>query len=208
MISRITSRILPIVEEWRSRLLSKVYTILYIDALFYKVKEEGRVRSKAVYVVVGINDEGVKEILGFWIDETESTSFWYKVLNDLKSRGVEDVLIVSVDNLKGIEKAIKGVYPKAEVQKCVVHQIRNSLKNIPWKEKKEMAKDLKKIYQSPTEELAKEEFEGFKEKWGNRYGYVVRSWEENWEGLMSYYKYPYEMRKLIYTTNIIESVNG
>jgi len=145
LISRITSRILPIAEEWRSRPLSKVYTILYIDALFYKVKEEGRVRSKAVYVVVGINDEGVKEILGFWIDETESTSFWYKVLNDLKSRGVEDVLIVSVDNLKGIEKAIKGVYPKAEVQKCVVHQIRNSLKNIPWKEKKEMAKDLKKI---------------------------------------------------------------
>jgi len=208
LISRITNRIMPMVEEWRSRPLSRVYAIVYIDCLFYKVREEGQVKTKAVYVVLGINENGEKEILGFWINATESASFWYKVLNDLKSRGVEDMLIVSVDNLKGIDKAIKGVYPKAEIQKCVVHQVRSSLKHIPWKEKKEFANDLKGVYKSETEELARERFEGFKEKWGEKYWYVIKSWEENWQELMEYYRYPHEMRRLIYTTNAIESLNS
>ena len=208
LISKLTERITPKIEEWQSRPLESIYVILFIDCIFYKVREDGRVKDKAVYVIVGVNREGKKELLGFWISETESASFWFKVLNDLKSRGVKDVLIFSVDGLSGISKAIKGAYPQAEVQKCIVHQIRNSLRYVSWKDKREVASDLREIYGAPTLEKAEFKMEEFEKKWGSRYPHIVRSWRNNWEELMTYFKYPFEMRKLMYTTNIIESVNS
>jgi len=208
LISKITDRLTPKIEEWQSRPLERIYVILYIDCIFYKVRQDGKVVDKAVYVVIGVNKEGRKELLGFWINETESASFWFKVLNDLKSRGVKDVLIFSVDNLSGIGKAIKGVYPQAEIQKCVVHQIRNSLRYVSWKDKKELSSDLKKVYGAATLEEAELRMDEFEEKWGNKYPHVIKSWRTNWEELMAYFKYPLELRKLMYTTNIIESVNS
>jgi transposase-like protein len=208
LISKITDRLTPRIEEWQSRPLERIYVILYIDCIFYKVRQDGKVVDKAVYVVIGVNREGRKELLGFWINETESASFWFKVLNDLKSRGVKDVLIFSVDNLSGIGKAIKGVYPRAEIQKCVVHQIRNSLRYVSWKDKKELSLDLKKVYGAATLEEAELRIDKFEEKWGNKYPHVIKSWRTNWEELMAYFKYPFELRKLMYTTNIIESVNS
>ena len=208
LISKITDRLTPRIEEWQSRPLERIYVIIYIDCIFYKVRQDGKVVDKAVYVVIGVNREGRKELLGFWINETESASFWFKVLNDLKSRGVKDVLIFSVDNLSGIGKAIKGVYPQAEIQKCVVHQIRNSLRYVSWKDKKELSSDLKKVYGAATLEEAELRMDEFEEKWGNKYPHVIKSWRTNWEELMAYFKYPLELRKLMYTTNIIESVNS
>ncbi|WP_163329560.1 IS256 family transposase [Desulfurobacterium thermolithotrophum] len=208
LISKITDKLTPRIEEWQSRPLERIYVILYIDCIFYKVRQDGKVVDKAVYVVIGINKEGRKELLGFWINETESASFWFKVLNDIKSRGVKDVLIFSVDNLSGIEKAIKGVYPQAEIQKCVVHQIRNSLRYVSWKDKKGLSSDLKKVYGAATLEEAELRMDEFEEKWGNKYPHVIKSWRTNWEELMAYFKYPLELRKLMYTTNIIESVNS
>ncbi len=208
LISKLTERILPRIEEWQSRSLESVYVILFVDCIFYKVREDGRVKDKAVYVIIGINREGKKEVLGFWISETESSSFWFKVFNDLKSRGVRDVLIFSVDGVVGIGKAIKGVYPQAEVQRCVVHQIRNSLKYVSWKDKKEVSTDLRKVYGASTLEEALLMMDEFEQKWGRKYPHVVRSWRNNWDELMTYFRYPFEMRKLMYTTNIIESVNS
>ena len=208
LISKITDRLTPKIEEWQSRPLERTYVILYIDCIFYKVRQDGKVIDKAVYVIIGINREGRKELLGFWINKTESASFWFKVFNDLKSRGVEDVLIFSVDNLSGIGKAIKGVYPQAEVQKCVVHQIRNSLRYVSWKDKKELSSDLKKVYGAATLEEAELRMDEFEEKWENKYPHVIKSWRTNWEELMTYFKYPFELRKLMYTTNTIESVNS
>ncbi|GAB6075251.1 IS256 family transposase [Desulfurobacterium crinifex] len=208
LISKITDRLTPRIEEWQSRPLERIYVILYIDCIFCKVRQDGKVVDKAVYVVIGVNKEGRKELLGFWINESESASFWFKVLNDLKSRGVKDVLIFSVDNLSGIEKAIKGVYPQAEIQKCVVHQIRNSLRYVSWKDKKGLSSDLKKVYGAATLEEAELRMDEFEEKWGNKYPHVIKSWRTNWEELMAYFKYPLELRKLMYTTNIIESVNS
>jgi len=208
LISKITDRLLPKIEEWLSRTLDKIYAVIYIDGIVYKVKQEGKVVQKVVNVVIGINTEGKKELLGFWISETESASFWLKVLNDIKSRGVEDVLIFSVDGLSGISKAIHNVYPKADIQKCIVHQVRNSLKYVPWKDRKQVAKDLKEVYQAPTVELARVKLEEFKEKWSEKYPHIAISWETNWDELMTYFDYPEEIRKLLYTTNIIESVNS
>ena len=208
LISRITERLEPRIKEWQNRPLEKVYVILFIDCIFYKVRDNGKVKDKAIYVVAGINREGKKEVLGFWISETESASFWINVLNDLKARGVEDVLIFSVDNLSGISKAIKAVYPKAEIQKCVVHQIRNSLKYVSWKDRKEVANDLKKIYQAATLDEAEYQLEEFEKKWVSKYPHVVKSWRTNWEELTTYFRYPYEIRKIMYTTNIIESINS
>jgi len=208
LISKLTERILPRIEEWQSRPLEKVYVILFVDCIFYKVREEGRVKDKAIYVIIGITREGKKEILGFWISETESSSFWFKVFNDLKSRGVRDVLIFSVDGVAGIDKAIKGVYPQAEIQRCVVHQIRNSLKYVSWKDKREVSADLRGVYGASTLEEALLRMDEFEQKWGRKYPHVVRSWRNNWDELMTYFRYPFEMRKLMYTTNIIESVNS
>lgn len=208
LISKITDRLIPKIEEWQNRPLEKVYPIIFMDSIFFKVKQEGKVVQKAVNVVIGINKEGYKDILGFWISETESAAFWLKILNDLKSRGVEDVLIFSVDGLTGMSKAILNVYPKAYIQRCIVHQVRNSLRYVSWKEKKQIAKDLKRIYQAATREEAEIRLEEFEEKWSDKYPHIGRSWRANWEELMAFFEFPVEIRKVLYTTNIIESVNS
>ena len=208
LISKITDRLLPKIEEWQNRPLDSVYPVIYTDSIFYKLRQEGKVAQKAVNVVIGINKDGYKELLGFWLSETESASYWLKVLNDLKSRGVEDVLIFSVDGLAGINKAINNVYPQADIQRCIVHQVRNSLKYVPWKERKQVANDLKLIYQASTIEEAKIRLDEFEDKWADKYPHIGRSWRANWDELMTYFDYPVEIRKLLYTTNIIESVNS
>jgi len=208
LISRITDRLLPKIEEWQNRPLDRIYPVIYTDGIFYKVRQDGKVVQKAVNVVIGINRDGYKELLGFWISETESASYWLKVLNELKSRGVEDVLIFSVDGLAGISKAIKNVYPQADIQRCIVHQVRNSLRYVPWKERKQVANDLKQIYQASTIEQARLKLEEFEERWSDKYPHIGRSWRANWDELMTYFEYPVEIRKLLYTTNIIESVNS
>jgi len=208
LISKITDRILPKIKEWQARPLKDKYFLLWIDCIFYHIREEGQVKKKAIYVVIGIDLEGYKEILGFWIDGTESSRFWLGVLNDLKARGVKDVFIFSIDGLSGLEKAIEAAFPRAEIQRCVVHQIRNSLRYVSWKDRRELARDLKKVYGAPTLEVARQEFEGFSAKWGEKYPHVVRSWETNWELLTTFFKYPVEIRRVMYTTNIIESVNS
>ena len=208
LISRITDRILPRIKEWQARPLKEKYFLLWIDCIFYNIREDGQVRKKAIYVVIGIDLEGYKEILGFWIDGTESSRFWLGVLNDLKARGVRDVFIFSVDGLTGLDRAIEAAFPKADIQRCVVHQIRNSLRYVSWKDKRELARDLKKVYGAPTLEVAEREFEDFSAKWGEKYPHVVKSWEANWEALTTFFKYPEEIRRVMYTTNIIESVNS
>jgi putative transposase len=208
LISRLTDRILPRLEEWQSRPLKEVYSVLWLDCIFYKVREEGKVINKAVYVVIGLGIDGRKEILGFWISARESSGFWLGVLNDLKSRGVRDVFIFSVDGLRGLEEAIRASYPDSDIQRCVIHQIRNSLRYVSWREKKELSKDLKGVYKAGTIEEASGAMEGFEEKWGNKYPHIIKSWRENWESLMTYFRYPVEIRKLVYTTNLIESVNS
>ena len=208
LISRLTDRIVPRLKEWQQRPLEEVYAIIWFDCIFYSVREEGRVQKKAIYVVIGLRLDGKRELLGFWIDRTESKGFWLGVLNDLKSRGVKDVLIFSVDGLTGIEEAIGAVYPKADVQRCVVHQIRNSLRYVSWKDRRELTKDLKKVYGASTLEEAELEMDRFEGKWLSRYPHVIKSWRSNWDTLTSFFRYPVEIRKIMYTTNIIESVNS
>lgn len=203
-VSRVTDKILPMVTEWQSRPLDRVYPIVFLDAIHFKVRKENRIINKAAYSVLGINLEGIKEILGIWIGENESASFWLGVCNDLKNRGVEDILIACKDGLSGFSGAINTVFPRTEIQLCVIHQIRNSLRYVPYKEQKELMVDLKKVYQALTIEEAEMAFETFKEKWGKKYPIIIRSWEANWAELTTYFKYPYELRKTIYTTNIIE----
>ena len=202
LVSRITDKIMPVISEWQNRPLDTVYPVVFLDALYFKVRKENRIISKAAYSALGINMEGQKEILGIWIGESES--FWLGVCNELKNRGVEDILIACKDGLKGFSEAINTVYPQTEIQLCVIHQIRNSLKYVPHKERKLLMNDLKEVYQAISLEEAELAFEEFKDKWGNKYQTIIKSWERNWDELTSYFKYPHEMRKLIYTTNIVE----
>lgn len=204
MVSKITDKILPTITEWQSRPLDRIYPIVYLDAIHFKVRKENRIINKAAYSVLGINIEGYKDILGIWVGESESASFWLGVCNDLKNRGVEDILIACKDGLSGFSDAINTVFPKTEIQLCVIHQIRNSLKYVPYKQQREFMKDLKKVYQALTLESAELAFEQFKEKWGKRHPVIIRSWEKNWTELTAYFKYPYEIRRIIYTTNTIE----
>ncbi len=208
LISRLTDRILPRLEEWQKRPLQAVYSAIWFDCIFYSVREEGRVQKKAIYVVIGLGLDGRRELLGFWIASTESKGFWLGVLNDLKSRGVRDVFIFSVDGLSGIEDAIGACYPRADVQRCVVHQIRNSLRYVSWKERKELARDLKLVYGASTVDEASLQMDRFEEKWSVRYPHVVKSWRVNWGSLTRYFDYPVEIRRMLYTTNIVESVNS
>jgi transposase-like protein len=205
MVSKITDKILPMITEWQSRPLDRVYPIVFLDAIHFKVRKEGKIVNKAAYSVLGINIEGYKEILGIWIGENESAKFWLGVCNDLKNRGVEDILIACKDGLSGFSEAINTVFPKTEIQLCVIHQIRNSLKYVPHKEQKELMADLKKVYQALTIEEAELAFEEFKDKWGKKHPLIIRSWENNWIELTAYFNYPQEIRKIIYTTNMIEA---
>lgn len=204
LISNITDKLLPVIKEWQNRPLQSVYAVVFMDAIHYKVRQDGQVVSKAAYMVVGIDLEGCKDVLGIWIGENESSKFWLTVLNELKSRGVEDILIACVDNLKGFSEAIAACYPKTDIQKCVVHQIRNSLKYVSYKDYKAVTAALKPIYRASTEEAGRAELDRFEEAWGTKYPMVVRSWRTNWDELSTFFRYPAEMRKLIYTTNLIE----
>lgn len=206
-VSNITERIMDLAKEWQQRSLESVYFAVWMDGIVLKIREDGKVTNKCIYIVIGLTNEGKKEVLGFWIAKTESASFWMTVLTDLKARGVEDILIACTDNLKGFTQAIKGVFPEAVTQLCIVHQIRNSCKFIAYKDRKEFCDDLKKVYTAINKQIALEEFETFKKKWQSKYKYAITSWEENWDNLTNYFEYPLELRKIIYTTNTIENLN-
>lgn len=203
-ISAVTDKLLPVITEWRSRPLEAIYPILFLDGMYFKSRENGKVVTKVIYNILGINQEGYKEILGFYVAESEGANFWLGVLNDLKQRGVQDVLIACVDGLTGFPEAIKGVFPKTEIQLCIVHQIRNSLKYVASKNQKEFMKDLKEVYQAPNKDTAEYNLLKLDEKWGEKYPMVIKSWQLNWEHLSHYFQYSGEIRRLIYTTNAIE----
>jgi len=203
-LSAITDRIIPSIKEWQARVLDPIYCIVWLDAMHYKVKDEGRIVPRAVYHILGINVEGRKELLGMYVSESEGANFWLSVLSDLQSRGVQDILIASIDNLKGFAEAIQSTFPKAEVQSCIVHQIRNSLKYVSYKDQRAFMKDLKEVYRSTTQQLAEQQLDVLDQKWGKKYPLVVTSWRTNWPKLSTYFKYDPAIRKLIYTTNAIE----
>lgn len=205
LISRITDKILPLVTEWQNRPLEEVYGIVFMDAIHYKVRSEGRILNKAAYTVMGVSLDGVKEVLGIWVGEAESAKFWLSVLNEIKNRGVKDILIISVDGLKGFSEAIESAYPETEIQKCVLHQIRASTRYVSYKDIKAFTSGLKKIYRAATEEKALAELDSFEEIWGKKYPLSIKSWRTNWTELSTYFKYPGELRKIIYTTNSVES---
>jgi transposase-like protein len=205
LISNVTNKIMPVIKEWQSRPLQKTYAIVFLDAIHYKVKQEGHIVNKAVYMVIGIDMDGCKDVLGMYIGEHETSKFWLTVLNELKNRGVEDILICCVDNLTGFSEAITACFPQTEIQKCIVHQIRNSIRYVSYKDTRKLIAGLKPVYSAPSEAAALQAFEEFKTVWGNRYPLVVQSWERNWGELATFFKYPPEIRKLIYTTNMIES---
>jgi transposase-like protein len=206
-ISQVTNKVLPLAKEWQARGLDKVYPVIFFDAIHYKVREDGKVISKAVYVAMAINLEGKREVLGFYIGNAESSKFWLQVFTDINNRGVEDILIACVDGLNGLPEAINTIFPKTEIQLCIVHQIRNSFKYVGSINQKEFAKDLKPIYTAVSEEQAKLELSNLKSKWGEKYPIVIRSWENNWANLASFFQYTAPIRKMIYTTNIIEGFN-
>jgi len=207
-VSNITARVIEYMKQWQTRPLEKIYFAVWMDAIVVKVKDNGKVINKAISIVIGLNKEGKKEVLGMWINQNESASFWMSVLTDLKARGVEDIMIASTDNLKGFTDAIKAVFPKTDTQLCVVHQIRNSTRYVVWTDKKQFTTDLKEVYNAVNVEAAQEAFEKFKTKWGKKYPHAILSWERNWNELTSFFKYPIEIRKMIYTTNTIESLNS
>ena len=207
LISNVTNSVLEDVQAWQARLLDRVYPVLYFDCLFVKSRQDGPVRNKAVYLALGINLQGEKELLGMWIAETEGAKFWLSVFNELKSRGVEDCFIACVDGLKGLPEAIEAVYPQTRVQLCIVHQVRNSLKFVSWKDRKAVAASLRSIYTAPTEAAARAALTAFTTQWGSQYSAIVPSWENNWDRLTAFFDYPPEVRKVIYTTNAIESLN-
>lgn len=207
LVSKISEKIMPEVDAWQNRALNTVYPFVFMDAIHYKVKEDHRYITKAAYVVLGITMEGTKEILGIWIGEHESSKFWLGVLNDLKTRGIEQVYLFCVDGLKGFPEAIAAVYPKAEIQRCIIHQIRSSTRYVSYKDIKELMGDLKEVYQAINEEEARKSLKKFKEKWNKSYPSCVKSWEDNWEILTTYFAYPQEIRRIIYTTNMIEGLH-
>ena len=205
-ISRITDKIVPVIKEWQQRPLEEVYSVVFLDAIHFHVRYEGRIIKKAVYIAIGLDMEGFRNVLGMWIGENESSKFWLTVLNDIKNRGVRDILIVCVDGLTGFPAAISSVFPKAEIQHCIIHQIRNTTRFVSYKDIKPLMADLKRIYTAPNEETAVYELESFGEKW-TKYPKIYDSWKNNWATLSTYFKYPQEIRTLIYTTNQIENFN-
>lgn len=207
IISRITDKIMPMVKEWQERPLETIYAAVFMDAIHYHVRSEGRIVKKAVYIGLGIDMDGHKDILGMYIGENESAKFWLSVLNGLKNRGVEDILIVCVDGLSGFPQVIEAVYPNAKIQRCIIHQIRNTTKFVSYKDIKELMVDLKRVYTAATEEIALNELELFNDKWGKKYPKIYKSWSDNWATLSTYFKHPVSVRKLVYTTNAIEGFN-
>ncbi len=203
-LSSITDKVIPIVKEWQQRPLEELYCIVWLDAMYYKIKEEGRTQTRCVYNILGITPEGRKEVLGMYISQSEGANFWLGVINDLKQRGVADILIACIDNLKGFDEAIRTIYPSTEVQTCIVHQIRNSIKYVASKDQKEFMRDLKPVYRADNEPQALDELAALREKWNKKYPMVIDSWQKNWGKLSTYFKYPAGIRKLIYTTNTIE----
>ena len=204
LLGQITDRIIPQVKAWQNRPLEPVYCIVWLDAMHYKVRSEGKVEHKALYNILGVNASGMKEVLGMYVSESEGANFWLQVLTDLHNRGLKDILIACTDNLRGFSEAIQSVYPKAEIQSCIVHQIRNSLKYVASKDQKAFMKELKEVYRADTKELAEMALLNLSEKWGKKYPIVIQSWESNWEKLTTYFQYTAPIRKLIYTTNAVE----
>ena len=206
-LTSITDKIWPEIEEWRSRPLDAVYPFVWLDAMFYKVKQDGQIKPMAAYLVLGMNIEGEKDLLGIYLAETESATFWMQVLSDLQSRGLDDIIIACIDNLKGFTGAIEALYPKTDVQLCIVHPIRNSIKYVPWTDEKEVIRDMKTIYKASNIDRAEEALVAFEAKWVKKYPAMIKSWKNNWEGLTTFYNYPAEVRNIMYTTNSIEGFN-
>lgn len=200
-ISRVTDKILPVVKDWQMRLLESVYAVVFMDAIHFHVRSEGQIVKKAVYVAIGIQMDGIRDVLGMWVGENESAKFWLGILNGLKNRGVEDILITCVDGLTGFPTAINAVFPKTEIQQCVIHQIRNTTRFVSCKDIKLLMADLKQVYAAVDEQTALYELDAFEEKWGKKYPKIAQSWRANWACLATYFKYPQEVRTLIYTTN-------
>lgn len=207
MISKMTDKILPIAKEWQNRPLSSKYAVVFMDAVHYNVRQDNAIIKKAVYIVIGIRLDGEKEVMGMWVGGNESAKYWLGVLNEIKNRGTEDILIVSVDGLTGFADAIHAVYPKTEIQRCIIHQIRYSTRFVSYKDIKTFMADLKQVYQAPTENIAIQQLDALVDKWGKRYPSTISSWRNNWAELSTYFKYPPELRKMIYTTNSIENFN-
>ncbi|EFD3112373.1 IS256 family transposase [Escherichia coli] len=208
LISKVTDAVMEQIVEWQNRPLDAVYPIVYLDCIVLKVRQDSRVINKSVFLALGINIEGQKELLGMWLAENEGAKFWLNVLTELKNRGLNDILIACVDGLKGFPDAINTVYPKARIQLCIVHMVRNSLRFVSWKDYKAVTRDLKAIYQAPTEEAGQQALEAFASAWDSRYPQISRSWQANWPNLATFFAYPTDIRKVIYTTNAIESLNS
>lgn len=206
-ISRVTDKILPVVRDWQSRPLESIYAVVFMDAIHFHVRSEGQIVKKAVYIAIGINMDGIKDVLGMWIGENESAKFWLSVMNGMRNRGVDDILIACVDGLTGFASAIEAVFPHTEIQQCIIHQIRNTTRFVSYKDIKMLMADLKKVYAAIDEQTALYELDAFDEKWGSKYPKIAVSWRTNWANLSTYFKYPEEVRRLIYTTNAIEGFN-
>ena len=207
MISTITDKVLASAAEWQNRMLDEVYPIVYMDAIHFKVRDEHRIVTKAAYICLGVDLEGFKDILGIWIGEAEGAKFWLSVCNDLSNRGVKDICIACMDGLKGLPEAIKTVFPNVSIQSCIIHQIRNSMKYVPYKDRKVFVADLKKIYTAPTEEIALAQLDSLKDKWNDKYSTVIDSWYMNWDKLSTFFAFNEKIRKMIYTTNTLEGFN-
>ena len=204
LMSSITDRVIPMLNEWKQRPLEAHYSFVWLDAMFYKVREDGQVQTRALYNVIGINSEGCKELLGIYVAESESASFWMQVLDDLRRRGVQSILIISTDNLKGLDRAMEAIFPESELQLCIIHQMRNSFKYVSHKDSKEFTADLRTVYQASTREQAEANLGMLEQKWAKRYPVALRGWRENWPRLSTYFQFPQEIRKVMYTTNMIE----
>lgn len=207
LISNITDKIIPQIEDWQNRPLESIFPIVFLDAIHFKCREEGQVITKAFYTVLGINQQGKKDVLGLYISESEGANFWLSVLTDLKNRGIEDILICCIDGLKGFPEAINTIFPKTEIQVCIVHQIRNSLKYVASKDQKEFMINLKEVYKANNKDYAETKLLDLEEKWGKKYPIVIKSWNSNWNNLSSYFKFPEEIRRIIYTTNVVEGLH-
>ncbi|MGP5458784.1 IS256 family transposase [Psychrobacter celer] len=208
LVSRVTDNILDDITAWQNRPLSSLYPIVYLDCIVVKIRQDKQIINKAIYLALGVNLEGKKELLGMWVSENEGAKFWLGVLTELQNRGVQDILIACVDGLKGFSEAINTVYPNTQVQLCIVHMVRYSMKFVPWKDRRKVAADLKAVYGADTLELAEANLEQFDDTWGDKYPHVVTSWRNNWEGLTVFFGYPKDIRRVIYTTNAIESLNS